>query len=131
MSKFKLEILTPDGEIFNGDVSSVTLPGEEGEFGVLPEHASLMTQLKTGVVDIELEDKKTESILIDWGFAQVDEKKVIVLAKGAVAIRGSNESEISKALENAKKLLEEVADSNTAIASVSSKLESAAKSILK
>ncbi len=130
MSKLKLEIITPNGEIFNGEVSSVSLPGEEGEFGVLPEHASLMTQLKTGIIEIEKDDKNTESILIDWGFVQVDEEKVVVLAKGAVAIRGKNESEITKALDKAKELLESVADSNTAIASVTSRLESAAKSLV-
>ena len=53
MDKFKLEILTPNGEIYNGEAVSVILPGEEGEFGVLAGHASLTTLLEAGVVDVE------------------------------------------------------------------------------
>lgn len=130
MEKFKLEILTPNGQIFEGDVVSVTLPGEEGEFGVLAHHASLTTLLTSGVVDIELEDKKVESVLINWGVVQVDEKKAVVLVEGAVAIRGENEGEIAKALEEAKAMLDDVADSGIAIASAAAKLESTAKNLL-
>ena len=130
MEKFKLEILTPNGQIFDGEVVSVTLPGEEGEFGVLSHHASLTTLLTSGVIDIEIEDKKTESVLINWGVVQVDEEKVVVLVEGAVAIRGETEGEISKALEEAKAMLDDIADSGVAIASASAKLESAAKNLL-
>jgi len=130
MDKLKLEILTPNGEIFNDDVVGVVLPGEEGEFGVLAHHASLSTLLEAGVIDIEKEDKSVESILINWGVVQVDEQKVIVLVEGAVAIRGDSESAISKALEDAKKLINDIADSNPAIASVSAKIESAAQNLL-
>ncbi|WP_294962498.1 ATP synthase F1 subunit epsilon [Sulfurimonas sp.] len=130
MDKLKLEILTPNGEIFNDDVVSVTLPGEEGEFGVMPHHASLSTLLEAGVIDIEKDDKSVESILINWGVVQVDEAKVIVLVEGAVAIRGDNESDIANALEEAKQLINDIADANPAIASVSARIESAAKRLL-
>ncbi len=130
MDKIKLEILTPNGQIFNGEAVSVTLPGEEGEFGVLAHHSSLSTLLEAGVIDIEKEDKTVESILINWGVVNVDEEKVIVLVEGAVAIRGDSESAISKALEDARELISSIADSNSAIASVSAKIESAAKRLL-
>jgi len=130
MDKFKLEILTPNGEIFNDEVVSVVLPGEEGEFGVLAGHASLTTLLEAGVVDVEKEDKSVESIVINWGVAQVDEGKVIILVEGAAPIRGENESEIAKALEEAKKLISDIADSSSAIASVSAKIESAAQKLI-
>jgi F-type H+-transporting ATPase subunit epsilon len=130
MDMFKLEILTPNGEIFNDEVLSVVLPGEEGEFGVLAHHASLSTLLEAGVIDIEKADKSVESILINWGVVQVDEEKVIVLVEGAVAIRGENEGEVAKALEEAKELITSIADANPAIASVSAKIESAAQKLL-
>ncbi|PHS57050.1 MAG: F0F1 ATP synthase subunit epsilon [Sulfurimonas sp.] len=130
MQMLKLEILTPNGEIYNGSALSVTLPGEEGEFGVLAEHSSLCTLLEAGVIDIEKEDKSIESILINWGVVQVDEEKVIVLVEGAVAIRGENESEIAHALEEAKELIESIKDNSPAIAAVSAKIESAAQNLI-
>ncbi len=130
MNKLKLEILTPNGVIYNGEAVSVTLPGEEGEFGVLAEHSSLTTLLEAGVIDIEKDDKSVESILINWGVVQVDEKKVIVLVEGAVAIRGDNESAVAKALNDAKELIESIKDNNPAIATVTARLESAAQNLL-
>ena len=126
METLNLEVVTPSGLIFKGQAVEVTLPGEEGEFGVLPHHAALTTMLKAGVVDIEKEDKSVESIVVNWGVVQVDEAKVVVLVDGAVAIRGETESDIAKALDEAKTLLSDVSDSNLAIASVSAKIESAA-----
>ena len=130
MDTLKLEILTPNGQIFDGEAVSVTLPGEEGEFGVLANHSSLSTLLEAGVIDIEKEDKTVESILINWGVVNVDEEKVIVLVEGAVAIRGENESAIAAALEDAKELISSIADSNPAIAAVSAKIESAAQRLI-
>lgn len=130
MDKLKLEILTPNGVIYNDEAISVTLPGEEGEFGVLAQHSCLTTLLEAGVIDIEKEDKSVESILINWGVVQVDEEKVIVLVEGAVAIRGETESAVSKALEDAKELIESIKDNNPAIATVTARLESAAQNLL-
>lgn len=130
MSNLKLEILTPNGEIYNGEALSVTLPGEEGEFGVLAEHSSLSTLLEAGVIDIEKEDKSVESILINWGVVQVDEEKVIVLVEGAVAIRGETESDVAKALENAKELIDSIKDNNPAIAHATARIESAAQNLI-
>ncbi len=130
MEKLKLEILTPNGVIYQGSAISVTLPGEEGEFGVLAEHSSLTTLLEAGVIDIEKEDKSVESVLINWGLVQVDEKKVIVLVEGAVAIRGDSEGDVAKALSDAKELIESIKDNNPAIATVTARLESAAQSLL-
>ncbi len=130
METLKLEILTPSGLIFNGEALTVTLPGEEGEFGVLPKHASLTTLLTAGVIDVEKADKSVESVVVNWGVVQVDEEKVVVLVDGAVAIRGENENEIASALEDAKKLVKDIADSSSAIATVSAKIESAAQKLI-
>lgn len=130
MNTLNLEIVTPNGEIYNGQVAEVTLPGEEGEFGVLPEHASLTTLLSAGVIDFVKEDKTTESVVINWGHVQVDEGKVIVLADGAVALRGDNESDIATALADAKSLVESASDNSAAIASVSAKLETVAQNLI-
>ena len=130
METLKLEILTPNGLIFDGQAASVTLPGEEGEFGVLPRHASLTTLLSAGVIDIEKDDNSVESVVVNWGVVQVDEEKVVVLVDGAVAIRGETEGDVAKALDDAKTLLHDVADSNVALASVSARIETAASKLI-
>jgi len=127
MNTLKLEIVTPTGQIFANDVKSVTLPGKEGEFGVLPNHASLVTLLQAGVIDIELNDGNHDIVAINWGHVKVDENSVTVLADGAVSIGGANESEVAKSLEAAKKLLESISNSDIAIAMATSKIDSIAK----
>lgn len=116
MNTLKLEIVTPEGQIFSNNVKSVTLPGSEGEFGVLPNHASLVTLLNAGIIDIELGDGNHDVVAINWGHVKVDENSVTVLADGAVSIGGSSESEIAKSLDAAKELLKSIGDSDIAIA---------------
>lgn len=128
MSTLKLDIVTPDGRVFSQDVQSVTLPGKEGEFGVLPGHSSLVSLLTCGVIEIEKLDGERDSVLIDWGYAKVDENSVDILVDGAVAIKG--ESELAKAIEEAKSLVQSVGDSSTMIASVEAKIETIAKSAI-
>lgn len=128
MHTLNLEVLTPNGSIFNGPVQSVTVPGEEGEFGVLSQHVALTTLLKAGVIDIIQENGQKESIVVNWGVIQIANNVVTVLVDGAVAIRGDSEGDIAKALDEAKALINSVADSSTLIASVSARVESAAHS---
>ena len=127
MATMKMEIVTPHGVIFDGEVKSVTLPGTEGEFGVLPHHASLVTTLNSGVVEIEKADGSKELVAINWGHVKVDGAKITVLADGAVAIGGTSD-EIAKHLEEAKKLIKSMSDSDIAIAAAMAKVETAAKS---
>ncbi|MDX1809492.1 MAG: ATP synthase F1 subunit epsilon [Sulfurospirillaceae bacterium] len=127
METLKLEIVTPDGKIFEDDVKSVTLPGSEGEFGVLPHHASLVSLLKAGIIDIELQNSKHEIVAIDWGHTKIDESKVTVLVDGAVAIIGDNDSAVSKAIEDGKKLIKSMSDSDMAIATAFAKIDSVLK----
>ncbi len=130
METLKLDIVTPEGKIFSNDVKSVTLPGSEGEFGVLPGHIGIVTTLNAGVIEIEKKDNKKEIVAINWGYAKVNETSVDVLAEGAVDINGDSESEIAQAIANAKKLLEESTDNNLAVSMVVSRIENTAKSSL-
>ncbi len=129
MDTLRLEIVTPEGLIFDGDVKSVTFPGEEGEFGVLPKHAALLSLLKPGVIEIEKADGKKESIVINWGHVKVDENKAVALVEGAVPLAGTSESEIAKKIEEAKKLLEESGESKQLLGAVEARIEKAAKLI--
>ena len=123
MDTIKLSIVTPTGSIFNGDVKTVTLPGKEGEFGVLPGHSSLVSTLSVGVIVIENIDS-TEAVAINWGHVKVDEKSVDVLVDGAIALTGGKDSEISKNLEAAKELVNSVKDSKVSMAAVEAKINS-------
>lgn len=123
----KLEIVTPHGEIFNGDVKAATFPGAEGEFGVLPEHASLVSLLEAGIIEIEKADGSVDSIVIDSGYVKVDENKTLVVVEGAVPITGETESDMAKAIKEAKELIKKASNSDFAIANVEAKVETAAK----
>ena len=123
MDKLHLEIVTPQGQIFNDDVSSVVLPGSEGEFGVLPNHASLISLLKAGIIDIEHKNKKHDVVAINWGYAKIDEGKVVILADGAIYVSGDSESELANSLEAARNLIERMSSDTNAFAATISKME--------
>ena len=123
MDKLHLEIVTPQGQIFNDDVSSVVLPGSEGEFGVLPNHASLISLLKAGIIDIEHKNRKHDVVAINWGYAKIDEGKVVILADGAVYVSGNSESELANSLEAARNLIESMSSDTNAFAATISKME--------
>ena len=124
-----IDIVTPLGRIFEGEIKEATFPGVEGEFGVLEGHSPLMTNLKPGVISIKKANGKEEMIAINWGYVNVNPDKISVLADGAVPIKGSDENEIASSIQKAKDLLKQATDSDTLVASVSAKIESAARSI--
>lgn len=123
MDTMKLSIVAPNGQIFNDDVKTVTLPGKEGEFGVLPGHASLVSSLTVGVIIIEKADS-TEAVAINWGHVKVSESSVDVLVDGAVALTSGADSEISKNIDAAKDLVNSVKDANVSLAAVEAKINS-------
>jgi F-type H+-transporting ATPase subunit epsilon len=78
-----LEIITPEKNVFNGEVDSVILPGKNGQFQVLKDHAPMVSTLKTGDLVYEIGSKK-ETIVVDGGVLQVFNNKVLVLAEAVV-----------------------------------------------
>ncbi len=127
MELMKLEIITPDGMIFDGDVTQVNLPGSEGEFGVLAGHATLVSLLETGVIVYDRADGREVAVAINSGYVKVDEGKTTCIVDGAVALSG-DDTDIAKALEAAKTLLKSTESSNSAIASAVAKVEQIGKS---
>jgi F-type H+-transporting ATPase subunit epsilon len=123
MKTMKLEIVTPGGAIYDGDIKQVTLPGEQGEFGVLPEHASLVSLLSAGVIDIETESGKDILVAINSGYVKIDENKALCIVDGAVALN-DEEGKISENIQAAKELLKSAEVSNATMANAVSKIES-------
>jgi F-type H+-transporting ATPase subunit epsilon len=78
----RLEIVTPERMAFEGDVDAVTCPGIEGELGVLPHHAPLLTTLGFGELRIRT-GNEVEYFAIAGGFLQVRPDKVVVMAETA------------------------------------------------
>jgi len=127
MELMKLEIVTPTGVIFDAEVRQVTLPGSEGEFGVLPKHATLVSLLDTGVIVISKTDGSELAVAINSGYVKVDEEKTTCIVDGAVSLSGED-GDIARALEEAKKLIKSTEASSSAIAAAVSKVEQIGKS---
>ncbi len=80
--KLKLELVTPYKRVLSEEVDEVTAPGSIGEFGVLPDHTSLLTTLKVG----ELTYKKgndTFHVAVNWGYVEVEDNVMTVLVETA------------------------------------------------
>lgn len=78
-------LVSPERELFSGDVKQVDAPGIEGEFGVLPSHAPFMTVLKPGVVRIH-EASGVTPVFVRGGFADVTPAGLTILAEEAVRL---------------------------------------------
>ncbi len=78
-----IDLVTPEKKVFEGSIRSITAPGIDGEFGVLPEHAPFATVLAPGVVEIGHEDGRHELIAVSGGYIEVTREKVILLVETA------------------------------------------------
>ena len=74
-----LEIVTPQRKVLEAQTEWVTLPGSEGEMGILPEHIPLVTTLETGIVTYAGQ-QGIYSMAVHWGYAQVEKNRVTILA---------------------------------------------------
>ncbi|MBA4396120.1 MAG: ATP synthase F1 subunit epsilon [Syntrophus sp. (in: bacteria)] len=77
-----LEIVTPEKMAFNGKIEDVTIPGTEGEFGVLRGHASLLSSIETGELSF-MRDGKRIHYAVSTGYAEVTSGRVTVLVETA------------------------------------------------
>jgi len=84
MAGLHLEFVSPESVLFSGDVDQVDLPGTEGDMGILPGHAPLVTALRPGIVTIFRAGAR-EPVVVIGGFAEVSPAGLTVLADRAVA----------------------------------------------
>ena len=78
-----LEIITAENKIYSGDVEAVKLPGSDGSFGILDNHAPMIASLKKGTVKVTDTKKNVENFEINGGVVEVLNNKVVVLAEKA------------------------------------------------
>ena len=80
---FNLQIVTPEREVFNRAVRQVSLPGMEGQFGVLRGHAPLVAALNSGMVEVWDEQNEELRMSIGGGFFQISNNQAMILADSA------------------------------------------------
>ena len=83
---FLFELITPNKNLISGEFDMVVVPGEEGDFGVLPHHSNLISQIRPGVLNTYKNDKIDKSFFLYSGFAEVSNNKLIVLSETAFDI---------------------------------------------
>jgi len=75
-----LEIITPEKQVFTGDITSVKFPGTAGEFEIYNNHAPIISTLTSGVIRVITSENNTESFDINGGVIEMQKNKIIVLA---------------------------------------------------
>lgn len=75
-----LEIITPDAKLFEGEVNSIKLPGTNGGFEILNNHAPIISTLTAGEISIALDQGQNQSFEIQGGVIEMQNNKIIVLA---------------------------------------------------
>jgi F-type H+-transporting ATPase subunit epsilon len=117
----KLEIVTPDATVYSQDVEMVTLPGVNGQMGVLPQHVRLMTQMVPGEMIVR-KDGRDNFLAVGEGLVEVTNERVSIVTNMAVAVESIDEAAAEEARQRAAARLreklssEEVASVNASLA---------------
>jgi F-type H+-transporting ATPase subunit epsilon len=112
MADLHLEFVSPERVLFSGDVDQVDLPGAEGDMGILPHHAPLVTALRPGIVTI-FSGGKREPIVVFGGIAEVSPAGLSVLADKAMPREDFDMAALAGEIKDAE---EDVADATDAAA---------------
>ncbi len=105
--KLNFELVSPERLLLSEGADMVTVPGTEGEFGVLAEHAPFMTALRPGMIRVESDGAETHRIFIWGGFAEVNAQGLTVLAEEAQMMKDVDMDALAQRIKN---LEEDVAD---------------------
>jgi F-type H+-transporting ATPase subunit epsilon len=107
--KLNFALVSPEREVFHGEVDHVVVPGSEGEFGVSPNHAPVMSVIKPGALKV-INDGAERRIFVNGGFADVTPEGLTVLAEEAVDLGDVDAAQLDQQLKNAQ---EDLRDANT------------------
>ena len=106
----KFELVSPERLLFSADVESVVVPGTEGDFGVLPGHARLISTVRPGVISVFQNGKVTDRIFVEGGFAEVTNTGCTVLAEHAVPVADIQRDQAQQAIQDAREDIEDAKD---------------------
>ena len=106
----KFELVSPERLLFAADVESVVVPGTEGDFGVLPGHARLISTVRPGVISVFQNGKVTDRIFVEGGFAEVTPTGCTVLAEHALPVSEIQREQAQQAIQDAREDIEDAKD---------------------
>ncbi len=104
---FTFELVSPERLLISQDVESVVVPGSEGDFQVLANHAPVLATLRPGLLDVILPGGKERRIYVRGGFAEAGPESLTVLAQTAIDSADLNKAALAQEIKNAE---EDVAD---------------------
>ena len=96
MVDFELKLISPEEQHYNGNVYMVVLPGEDGDFAAMSQHAPLITYLRPGKLDIIEAEEQKKSYFVSGGFVKVEQKVCLVMVDYIKSIEQLNKIEIEK-----------------------------------
>jgi F-type H+-transporting ATPase subunit epsilon len=102
----KLEVTTPTGQVYSKDVDMVTLPGQEGEMGILPMHAPLIALLGDGEI-IARRGNQEDRLLVTGGCAEITAERVAIITVFATDVAAIDENKAEDARTRAEARLKE------------------------
>ena len=105
MATIRCDIVSAEEEIFHGEAQLVVATGEEGELGIAPRHAALITRLKPGQVRVHLPNGEEQFFYVSGGILEVQPNVVTVLADTALRAKDLDEAAARRAKEEAERML--------------------------
>jgi len=107
---FTFELVSPERLLISEDVESVVVPGSEGDFQVLANHAPVLATLRAGLLDVVLPGGKERRIFVRGGFAEAGPESLTVLAQTAIDSADLNKSALAQEIKNAEEDLADAKD---------------------
>ena len=121
MSSLTVDVVSAENEIYSGEATFVSLPGEQGDLGIYPNHAPLITKIKPGVVTIKKDGSNDETIFVAGGILEVQPRSITVLADTAIRAEDLDEGRLLDAQKKAQEELSKL-ENTEQIASVENEL---------
>ena len=110
---FTFELVTPERLVMSEDAQSAVVPGMEGQFTVLANHAPVISTLRPGVLEVALSDARTMRLFVKGGFVEVDAESLTVLAERALDLAAIDKATLQEELEVAEAELAQAHDDAT------------------
>lgn len=121
--KVAFELVTPESILASGEVDMVVVPGGDGNFGVLPGHAPLLSTLRPGIIDIYEGERVSTRIFVAGGFAEVSEEGFTVLAEEAVDVEEIDTAAVQERLSAAREALTKAQSEEEGIAAAEAEVK--------